>query len=110
MMKPLIESAAAAQRPVTHKSPDLLPASFPALPADPQPQEIESFLHQLTQVIEQIECMASESDLKVFVYWALEQSYSNAFTQDQKFQLLSLAWEVQKLLWSIRTPFLRRYE
>lgn len=85
-----------------------LPSVFPALPEEPEPAQVTDFLCQLTQAIEQIECSVSEADLQAFIYWALRQSYSVYFTQDESLQLLDLAWKAQKLLWATRSSWLVR--
>lgn len=81
---------------------DRLPNLFPAPPAYPNADLIEAFLNQITQTIDQIEHVASESDLRVFTQWALRQSYSAHWQLDQRLRLLGLAWRVQKLLWSMQ--------
>ncbi|NET36358.1 MAG: hypothetical protein F6K19_30755 [Cyanothece sp. SIO1E1] len=43
-----------------------------------------------------------EFRLKTFVSLSLQRSYSNTFDHESRLQLLSLAWEAQKLLWILR--------
>lgn len=79
------------------------PSFLPVLPENPQPADIEAFLIQFAQVVDQIECLATETDLSVLIHWALQHSYSSAFTFEQTMHLLDLTWTVQKLLWAIRS-------
>lgn len=77
-------------------------ASLSALLAlsEPETEVIRLVLHNFPQNIEAMECRASAADLKRFIRWALQQSYSPALTTDEKLQLLDIAWKVQQLLWS----------
>jgi hypothetical protein len=52
------------------------------------------------QYDERLECLVSRSDLIHFLQWALQQSYSPALTSEEKLQLLDVAWNVQRLLWT----------
>jgi hypothetical protein len=63
-------------------------------------ESLRSLLHQPPQAVEQLEQFASKSDLRRFVQWALQQSYSPALTLDEKLQLLDIAWNIQELLWA----------
>jgi hypothetical protein len=106
MMQPLIEFISLSPWMLAAPHPAGLPSSFPSLPEQPQPDQVAEFLQQLTQMAEQIECFVSESDLQAFVRWALAQSHSSYFTQDESLQLLELAWRAQKLLWAARSSWL----
>lgn len=91
--------------PILHSEESLIqePPSWPTLLASIDVNEAKTLrmlLHQLPQMIEQLECFASKSDLRCFAQWALQQSYSQALTLDEKLHLLDTAWTVQELLWA----------
>jgi hypothetical protein len=44
-----------------------------------------------------------EARLREFIRWALQQSRSGQYLPCQAMQLLSSAWEAQKLLWHLQT-------
>jgi hypothetical protein len=63
-------------------------------------EALRSLLNQHPEALEQSECFASKSDLKHLTQAALQQSYSQMFTPDEKLQLLDMAWKIQELLWA----------
>lgn len=131
MMKPLIDSALLPYCEAVAHSSAPLPSVFPAMPAEPQSADMLAFLQQLVRMIHQvegkqnreqncesnreenceqnrepIESFVTESDLEAFVCWALDQSYSSYFSQDESLLLLELAWRVQKHLWAAHSSWL----
>jgi hypothetical protein len=79
---------------------DASDSQFSCLPERLEATQVEAFLHELTQAVEHAASCASEAELKCFVQWALEQSYSDELNYLERMQLLELAWRIQKLLWA----------
>lgn len=74
---------------------------FLALPASLEQDHVPVVLARLTEEIKYVPYQASQVELKRFVQWALNQSYSEQLAPYQRMELLNLAWQVQKLLWSL---------
>lgn len=73
---------------------------FSCLPEKLEFAQVEAVLHELTQEVENAAACASGAELRSFVQWALEQSYSDQLNYLERMQLLELAWRIQKLLWA----------
>lgn len=104
MMSPLIVSPTSQNAAVQNAAGfGLLTGSAPLslfLPTDLQSEQVAELLDRLVKKINQIDPETPDSELRAFVQWALKQSYSDQLTHLERMQLLDLAWQVQKLLWS----------
>ena len=74
---------------------------FVSLPTPLQRDQVTAVLARLTEEIKHVPFQASQAELRRFVQWALNQSYSDQLAPFQRMELLNLAWQVQKLLWSL---------
>lgn len=74
---------------------------FLSLPSSLEPDQVPVVLARLAEEIKYVPFQASSTELKRFVQWALSQSYAAQLAPYQRMELLNLAWQVQKLLWSL---------
>lgn len=101
-MKPPIQDDASLRTIAILEPPAVFPGSlFSHLPRTLHADQIPAFLDRLAQEANQAVFYASEAELRNFVQWALQQSYSNQLTHVDRMKLLNVAWDVQKTIWSV---------